>query len=85
DSFPPEQRGRAFALAAMATVVAPVLGPTLGGWITDNYSWRWSFFINGPVGVLTIMAVLSLIQDPPWARARGAVGIDYIGLALISL
>jgi len=53
DTFPPSQRGKAFSVTAVATVVAPVLGPTLGGWITDNFSWRWVFFINVPVGVLT--------------------------------
>ena len=70
DTFPPAQRGRAFGLTAIATVVAPVLGPTVGGWITDNYSWRWVFFINIPIGVLATFAVLSLVEDPPWAKAK---------------
>ena len=85
DTFPPEQRGRAFALTAVATVVAPVLGPTVGGWITDNYSWRWVFFINIPIGLITTFAVMSLVEDPPWARAKSRVSIDYIGISLIAI
>ena len=86
DTFPPAQRGRAFALTAIATVVAPVLGPTVGGWITDNYSWRWVFFINVPIGVIATFAVMSLVEDPPWAKAKSRkVSIDYIGIGLIAL
>jgi MFS transporter, DHA2 family, multidrug resistance protein len=66
-------------------VVAPVLGPTVGGWITDNYSWRWVFFINIPIGVIATFAVLSLVEDPPWARAKSRVSTDYIGIGLIAL
>jgi MFS transporter, DHA2 family, multidrug resistance protein len=84
DSFRPEERGRAFALTAFATVVAPVIGPTLGGWITDNFSWRWIFFINLPIGLFALFAVMQLVEDPPWAGRR-PVGIDAIGLALITL
>ena len=85
DSFPPRQRGVAFALYGITTVVAPTVGPTLGGWITDNYTWRWIFFINLPVGILAWFLVLRLVEDPPWAkRARGAgVRIDYIGVSLL--
>jgi DHA2 family multidrug resistance protein len=68
DTFPPSQRGRAFSLTAIATIVAPVLGPTLGGWITDSFSWRWVFFINVPVGVLTGFGVMALVEDPPWVK-----------------
>ena len=85
DTFPPAQRGRAFSLTAIATLVAPVLGPTLGGWITDSFSWRWVFFINIPVGVLTAFAVMSLEEDPPWAKKQSKVSIDYIGISLIAL
>ncbi len=85
DTFPPSQRGRAFSLTAIATVVAPILGPTLGGWITDNFSWRWVFFINVPIGVLTTFAVIALVEDPPWAKAKSKVSIDYIGISLIAL
>ncbi len=84
DTFPPSQRGKAFGLTAIATVVAPVLGPTLGGLITDNASWRWIFFINVPVGALTFFAVTALVEDPPWA-GKIKRGLDYIGLALIAL
>ncbi len=85
DTFPPAQRGRAFSLTAIATVVAPVLGPTVGGWITDSFSWRWVFFINVPVGLLTAFAVMSLVEDPPWVKKQTKVSIDYIGISLIAL
>jgi MFS transporter, DHA2 family, multidrug resistance protein len=84
DTFPPAQRGRAFSLTAIATVVAPVLGPTLGGWITDSFSWRWVFFINVPVGLLTAFGVMALVEDPPWVK-KTKVSIDYIGISLITL
>lgn len=84
DTFPPEKRGQAFALTTIATVVAPVLGPTLGGYITDQVSWRWIFFINIPVGLGTTLAITALIEDPPWARRRPQ-SVDYIGLSLITL
>ncbi len=87
DTFPPQARGRAFAITAMATIVAPVLGPTLGGWVTDNYSWRWIFFINVPVGVIAVLAVSQLVEDPPWIvrQMRDRPKIDFIGLGLIAL
>ena len=84
DTFPPAQRGGAFAITAIATVVAPVLGPTLGGYITDNFSWRWVFFLNVPVGIFALLAVSALVEDPPWARQR-KTPVDAIGLALITL
>ncbi len=85
DTFPPAQRGRAFSLTAVATVVAPVLGPTIGGWITDNFTWRWVFLINVPIGVITTFAVLSLVEDPPWVKKQQGISIDYIGISLIAL
>jgi DHA2 family multidrug resistance protein len=87
DTFPPAQRGRAFAVVALATIVAPVIGPTLGGWITDSYSWRWVFLINIPVGVLAFFAVTALVEDPPWVvrASQGRQHTDYIGLGLIAL
>jgi MFS transporter, DHA2 family, multidrug resistance protein len=87
DTFPPQQRGLAFALYGVTVVVAPTIGPTLGGWITDNYTWRWIFFINLPVGILASFLILRLVEDPPWAkRAAGAgVKIDYVGVALLTL
>ncbi|CAK7192598.1 Multidrug export protein EmrB [Commensalibacter sp. Nvir] len=84
DTFPPEKRGAAFALTAMATVVAPIMGPSLGGWVTDNYSWRWVFFLNVPVGIITVVLVWILVEDPPWAK-KTKEKVDYIGLSLITL
>src|ERR1700693_2462592 len=66
DTFPPAKRGMAFSIYGMAVVVAPAIGPTLGGWITDNYSWRWIFYINVPVGILSILLVYQLVEDPPY-------------------
>jgi DHA2 family multidrug resistance protein len=86
DVFPPEKRGMAFALYGITAVTAPTIGPTLGGWITDNYSWRWIFYINLPVGILTLFLAARLVEDPPWLkRAKAAVRIDYIGIALLAL
>src|SRR6266576_6060288 len=65
DTFPPEKRGLAFALYGVTAVCAPAIGPTLGGWITDSYSWRWIFYINIPVGILALALVYSLVEDPP--------------------
>ena len=74
DTFSPAKRGMAFAVYGMAVVVAPAIGPTLGGWITDNYSWRWIFFINIPVGHSFPVADLAADQDPPYLRAQEALG-----------
>ena len=87
DTFPPHQRGLAFALYGITAIIAPTIGPTLGGWITDNYTWRWIFFINVPVGILTLLLVYRLVEDPPWVKhtAGAGVKIDYIGAALLTL
>ncbi|MGH9728573.1 MAG: DHA2 family efflux MFS transporter permease subunit [Candidatus Acidiferrales bacterium] len=87
DTFPPEKRGLAFALYGVTVVVAPTIGPTLGGWITDSYTWRWIFFINLPVGILALFLVYRLIEDPPWAKrvAGAGIKIDYIGVGLLTL
>src|SRR5580698_471149 len=82
DTFPPEKRGLAFALYGITVICGPAIGPTLGGWITDNYTWRWIFFINIPVGLIAMFLVFRLIEDPPWAkRVAGAIAkIDYVGV-----
>jgi MFS transporter, DHA2 family, multidrug resistance protein len=87
DIFPPEKRGLAFALYGVTAIIAPTIGPTLGGWITDNYTWRWIFFINLPVGIITLFMVYRLVEDPPWAkRAAGTrLHFDYVGLSLLAL
>jgi len=87
DTFPPEQRGLAFAVYGITAVIAPALGPTLGGWITYNYSWRWIFFINLPVGLLAIFLVFRLIEDPPYLKSvkQAGIKVDYIGIALLVL
>ena len=84
DTFEPAQRGKAFGLTAIATIVAPVIAPTLGGWLTDTYSWRWVFFVNVPVGLATAAAVLAVLEDPPWAGKQKRK-IDIIGLSLITI
>jgi MFS family permease len=68
ESFPPARRGTAMAAFAMGVIVAPILGPTLGGWITDNYSWRWVFYINLPVGAVALLMTQTFIEDPPYLR-----------------
>lgn len=87
ESFPPQKRGLAMAVFGMGVVVAPIVGPTLGGWLSDNYSWRWIFFINIPIGLLSMFLTTLFVFDPPYlARRRlGEVKIDYVGLGLISL
>ena len=89
DTFPPAKRGMAFSIYGMAVVVAPAIGPTLGGWITDNFSWRWIFYINVPISLLSLFLTHRLVEDPPYLKVeqerRKNVSIDYIGLGLISL
>ena len=87
DTFPPQQRGLAFALYGITAIMAPTIGPTLGGWITFNYSWRWIFFINIPVGLATWLLVRRFVEDPPYLSRlkRAGVKLDYIGIALLAL
>jgi MFS transporter, DHA2 family, multidrug resistance protein len=88
DTFSHEKRGMAFAVYGIAVVVAPTIGPWLGGWITDNFSWRWIFYINVPVGILSLLLTSFLIKDPPYmqrASIKRGLRIDYIGIGLISL
>jgi len=85
DTFPPQQRGLAFALYGITAVTAPTIGPTLGGWITFNYSWRWIFFINLPVGIITWLLVRRVVEDPPYLRRLKGAGVklDYVGIAFL--
>ncbi len=85
DSFEPQKRGQAFALYGIVAVLAPSIGPTMGGWITDNYSWRWIFFINIPVGILAFILVNRLVDDPPWIKADFSRlrNMDYVGLGFL--
>jgi DHA2 family multidrug resistance protein len=85
DTFPPQKRSMAFAVYGMAVVLAPVLGPTVGGWIVDNYSWRWIFFINIPVGILSLYLTNRVVEDPPYlAEIRNRrESVDYWGLGLL--
>jgi MFS transporter, DHA2 family, multidrug resistance protein len=87
DTFPPAKRGMAFAVYGIAVVTAPAIGPTLGGWITDNFTWRWIFFINIPVGIISILLTSRLIQDPPYFKRRklSETTIDYVGLGFVAL
>ncbi len=87
DSFEPHKRGQAFALYGLVAVLAPSIGPTLGGWITDNFSWRWIFFINIPVGILAFILVTRLVEDPPWIKADPSRlrKMDYLGLGFLTL
>ena len=85
DTFPPEKRSMAFAVYGMAVVLAPVLGPTVGGWIVDNYSWRWIFFINIPVGILSLYLTSRVVEDPPYLAEikKRRESVDYWGLGLL--
>lgn len=91
DTFPAEKRGLAFAVYGVAVVVAPALGPALGGWITDHFSWRWIFFINIPVGVISLILTSLLVEDSPSAKkehqraTRGGIRVDFVGFAFVAL
>src|SRR6202163_4423980 len=92
DTFPPNKRAAAFALYSMAIVTAPAIGPPLGGWITDNWSWRWVFFINIPIGILSLILTKRFVSDPPEfirqvqaVRRAGKLKIDGLGIVLVAL
>src|SRR5258707_282775 len=91
DTFPGAKRAAAFALYSMAIVTAPAIGPPLGGWITDSFSWRWVFFINVPIGLISLYLTNKVVSDPPQfkreieaARSAGKLRIDYVGIILIA-
>ena len=91
DTFPPKKRGQAFAVYGLAVVAAPAIGPTLGGWITDNYDWRWIFFINIPVAIVSLFLTSRMVEDPPHIveevkrlRSKG-LNLDYTGFALLAI
>lgn len=85
DTFAPQDRGLAFALYGITAIMAPTIGPTLGGWITFNYSWRWIFFINLPVGIFTWLLVRRFVEDPPYLKKlkQAGVKLDYVGIAFL--
>jgi DHA2 family multidrug resistance protein len=89
DTFPVEKRGQAFALYGMAVVVAPAIGPTLGGYITDNFNWHWIFFINIPIGLFSLWLSNRMVEDPPFLKARKETAkhrkVDFLGLGLVAL
>ena len=91
DTFPPAKRSSAFALYGVAVIVAPTVGPTLGGWITDNYSWHWIFFINVPIGIISLLLVQWLVVEPPVLEKERAerlskgLRVDWIGFVLVAL
>src|SRR5271163_76743 len=87
DTFPPRLRGLAFSLYGVTAIFAPSIGPTLGGWITDNYTWRWIFLMNLPVGLLTLFLVFTFVEDPPFLKRATLQQnkIDYIGFGLLAV
>ena len=89
DTFPAAKRGMAFAVYGMAVVLAPAIGPTLGGYITDNFNWRWIFYINVPIGILSLFLTNRMVEDPPFLKReqerRRGIRADYVGLGLITI
>jgi MFS transporter, DHA2 family, multidrug resistance protein len=85
ESFPPQKRGAAMAVFAQGVVVAPILGPVIGGWITDSYSWRWIFYINLPVGIFAALMAKWVVEDPPYIKRNTKADIDFIGLGLLAV
>jgi MFS transporter, DHA2 family, multidrug resistance protein len=83
ESFPPEKRGLSMSFYAMGVVVAPILGPTLGGWLTYDYSWRWAFYINLPIGILAIIMILIFLEDPPYLKRSRSGSVDYVGFSVL--
>jgi len=85
ETFPPEEQQMAMATWGVGLMIAPILGPTLGGWITDNWNWRWNFYINVPIGIVALLMVYAFVQDPPYLRQRRSRGgrVDYLGIACL--
>jgi len=84
EEFPPEERGKAMAFWGLGILAAPILGPTLGGWITDTYSWRWVFYINLPIGIISLLMISLFLYDPPYIR-RGTLRVDLWGLGMLAV
>ncbi len=84
ESFPTREHGMAMAVFGMGIVLAPIAGPVVGGWITDNWTWRWVFYINVPAGILAVMMAMAFIHDPPYVRKKG-IRVDYLGLVLLTV
>jgi DHA2 family multidrug resistance protein len=85
EAFPAEKRGSGMSVYTLGVVVAPILGPTLGGWMTDNLSWRWVFYINVPIGILSAAMCFLFLEDPPYLKDTKPGRIDYIGFSLLTL
>jgi MFS transporter, DHA2 family, multidrug resistance protein len=91
DTFPPEKRGQAFAMYGLAVVCAPAIGPTLGGYITDNFDWRWIFFLNVPICLISLFLTSRIVEDPPWVKKqveqsqKGGIKLDFLGFGLLGL
>jgi DHA2 family multidrug resistance protein len=91
DTFPPEKRGQAFAMYGLAVVCAPAIGPTLGGYITDNFDWRWIFFLNVPICLLSLFLTSRIVEDPPYVKKqvaesqKGGIKLDFLGFGLLAL
>jgi MFS transporter, DHA2 family, multidrug resistance protein len=85
ETFPPEKRGISMSVFSIGVIVAPILGPTLGGWLTDDYSWRWVFYINLPVGIFAVIMCLLFLEDPPYVKTSKTGNIDFIGFGLLAI
>jgi DHA2 family multidrug resistance protein len=85
ETFPPKKHGTAMAAFGLGIIIAPIMGPTLGGWITDNYTWRWIFYINLPVGILSLLMISQFVIDPPYLSKRKLGGVDLWGVGFLAL
>jgi len=85
EAFPPESRGKAMGFWGLGIVVAPVLGPVFGGWLTDSYTWRWVFYINLPVGIISVLLVQAFVFDPPYIKRNLEASIDYWGIGMLAI